>query len=268
MATKTQETIAKRLKEKREECKLTLDDVSKILGISTVTLHKYENLGILNIPIDKIEQLAELYKTNPTYIMGWSDVDNKSGNSRMDSLDIDVYNRYLSIVKGNERLKQIRERNEFTPLEFATMLDISVDELESFENGEQDIPLNVIKGLENIFHVPKEVWLIGDGISDETRDYIEIIAKNQKKEKEQVIFNCIIDLLKNDGYNIDIMKQGSDDEYWRITKYELPVDIVDIERDCLIDISVRVKEHLIDLLKCYEFGYKRHLFRKFDRLKF
>ena len=94
MATKTQETIAKRLKEKREECKLTLDDVSKILGISTVTLHKYENLGILNIPIDKIEQLAELYKTNPTYIMGWSDIDGKSGNSRMDSLDVRVYNRY------------------------------------------------------------------------------------------------------------------------------------------------------------------------------
>ena len=53
MATKTQETIAKRLKEKREECKLTLDDAASMAGISAVTLHKYENLGILNIPVDK-----------------------------------------------------------------------------------------------------------------------------------------------------------------------------------------------------------------------
>jgi prophage sa05, DNA-binding protein len=268
MATKTQEIIAKRLKEKREDSKLTLDDVSKIIGISTVTLHKYENLGILNIPVDKIEQLSNLYNTNPSYIMGWSDIDNKSGNSRMDSLDVRVYNRYLNIVRGNERLKQIRECNEFTPLEFATMLDISVDELELLENGEQDIPLNVIKGLENIFHVPKEVWLIGDGISDETRDYIEKIAENQKREKEEFIFNRILDLLKNDGYDIDIMRQGGKDEYWRITKYELPVDIVNIKKEILVDISVRVKNYLIDLLKAYEFGYKRNLEKRFDRLKF
>ncbi|EFG28246.1 helix-turn-helix domain-containing protein [Fusobacterium periodonticum] len=268
MATKTQEIIAKRLKEKREDSKLTLDDVSKIIGISTVTLHKYENLGILNIPVDKIEQLANLYNTNPSYIMGWSDIDNKSGNSRMDSLDVRVYNRYLNIIRGHERLKQIREHNEFTPLEFATMLDISVDELELLENGEQDIPLNVIKGLENIFHVPKEVWLIGDGISDETRDYIEKIAENQKREKEEFIFNCMLDLLKNDGYDIDIMKQGTAQEYWRITKYELPVDIVNIKKEKLIDISVRVKNYLIDLLKAYEFGYNRILEKRFDKLKF
>ena len=167
---------------------------------------------------------------------------------------------FITDIKGNERIKEIRKRNEFTPLEFATMLKITVEDLELIENGKKDIPLDVIKGLENIFHVPKEVWLIGDGISDETRGYIEKIAENQKREKEEFIFNCIIDLLKNDGYNIDIMRQGSDDEYWRITKYELPVDIV--------DISVRVKNHLIDLLKCYEFGYNRHLFRKAEKLKF
>ena len=268
MATKTQETIAKRLKEKREECKLTLDDAASMAGISAVTLHKYENLGILNIPVDKIERLANLYNTSPSYIVGWSDIDNKSGNSRMDSLDVREYNRYLNIIRGNERLKQIRERNDFTPFEFATMLNITMDELELLENGEQDISLDVIKGLENIFHVPKEVWLIGDGISDETRSYIEKIAENQKREKEEFIFNCMLDLLKNDGYDIDIMRQGSDDEYWRITKYELPVDIVDIKKEMLVDISVRVKNYLIDLLKAYEFGYNRTLQKRFDKLKF
>lgn len=266
--TKTQETIAKRLKEKRESCNLTLEDVSKILNISTVTLHKYENLGILNIPVDNIEKLADIYKTSPSYIMGWSDIDNKSGNSRMDSLDVRVYNRYLNIVRGNERLRQIRERNEFTPFEFATILGTTVDELELLENGEKDIPLDIIKGLENIFHVPKELWLVGDGISNETRAYIEKIAENQKKEKEEFIFNCMLDLLKNDGYDIDIMKQGTPQEYWRITKYELPVDILEIKKEILTELSLKAKEFYIDLLIAYSRGFGRKLERKWDRLNF
>lgn len=73
--SKTQRTIAKRLKEKREEKGFTLDDVAKKLNVSKVTLHKYENLIILNIPIDNIEKLAKLYHTTPKYIMGWTDND-------------------------------------------------------------------------------------------------------------------------------------------------------------------------------------------------
>lgn len=73
--TKTQETIARRLKEKREEKGLTLEEAAKHINVSKVTLHRYENLNILNIPSDKIEILAKLYETTPKYIMGWSDDD-------------------------------------------------------------------------------------------------------------------------------------------------------------------------------------------------
>ncbi|MCF2612885.1 helix-turn-helix domain-containing protein [Fusobacterium perfoetens] len=73
--TKTQETIARRLKEKREEKGFTLEEAAKHINVSKVTLHRYENLNILNIPSDKIETLAKLYGTTPKYIMGWSDDD-------------------------------------------------------------------------------------------------------------------------------------------------------------------------------------------------
>ena len=74
--TKTQETIAKRLKEKREEKGYTLEEAAKYINVSKVTLHRYENLTILNIPSDKIEILAKLYETTPKYIMGWDDEKN------------------------------------------------------------------------------------------------------------------------------------------------------------------------------------------------
>lgn len=73
--SKTQLTVAKRLKEKREENGLTLEEAAKHINVSKVTLHRYENLDILNIPSDKIEILAKLYGTTPKYIMGWSDDD-------------------------------------------------------------------------------------------------------------------------------------------------------------------------------------------------
>ncbi len=65
--------LAKRLKEKREMYGYSLQEVADKLGISKVTLHRYENLDITNIPSDKIEKLAEIYRTTPSYLMGWED---------------------------------------------------------------------------------------------------------------------------------------------------------------------------------------------------
>lgn len=81
--TKTQLTVAKRLKEKREEKGFTLEEAAKHINVSKVTLHRYENLDILNIPSDKIEILAKLYETTPKYIMGWSDEDGIASKEEM-----------------------------------------------------------------------------------------------------------------------------------------------------------------------------------------
>ena len=62
-----------KLKEKRIENGLTLEEAAKKLGVSKPTLHRYESGVISNIPSDKIEGLAEIYKTNPDYLMGWED---------------------------------------------------------------------------------------------------------------------------------------------------------------------------------------------------
>lgn len=80
--TKTQLTVAKRLKEKREENGYTLEEAAKHINVSKVTLHRYENLDILNIPSDKIETLAKLYKTTPKYIMGWDENSEKVDNEK------------------------------------------------------------------------------------------------------------------------------------------------------------------------------------------
>lgn len=62
---------AQRLKNLRTNAKLTLEEAGKLIGISKQNLFKYENGTITNIPIDKLEKLAEIYNTTPIEILGW-----------------------------------------------------------------------------------------------------------------------------------------------------------------------------------------------------
>lgn len=69
--TDAERAIARRLKELRISKGMSLDFASEKIGISKVTLYRYENLDIVNIPFGNIEKLAKLYGTIPEYIMGW-----------------------------------------------------------------------------------------------------------------------------------------------------------------------------------------------------
>lgn len=260
--TKTQEITAQRLKEKRTQCMMTLEEVSQKIDITPVTLHKYENLKVTNIPIEKLEQLAEVYNTTPAYLVGWTDDEYSNGQAKMQGHYISIYNDYLKIVNAKDRLIAIRERNEFTKSEFASALNISIEELFEYENGIKEISLDVIERIEEWFHVPKEVWLIGDGVSQTTKDYISNLAEKQKQEIETFIFEQMISILRKDGYNVEAKYQNTPKEYWRITNFFLPVDILDIKKSDLLDIMLSAKNIFIELLKSYGSGYTRQILKR------
>ena len=64
---------AEELKRLRLKHGLSLDEVAQKLNISKVTLSRYENTDITNIPMGNIEQLAKIYKTTPAHLMGWEE---------------------------------------------------------------------------------------------------------------------------------------------------------------------------------------------------
>lgn len=66
-------TIGERIKFLRERSGMSQVDFSDKIGISKQTQYKYENDLIMNIPINKIEAIANLVNVSPAYIMGWSD---------------------------------------------------------------------------------------------------------------------------------------------------------------------------------------------------
>lgn len=76
--------IKDRIKKLRQEKQMTLEEVSKIVGVSRQTIQKYENGIISNIPSDKIELLAKALDTTPAYIMGWEEEKQESRASLFD----------------------------------------------------------------------------------------------------------------------------------------------------------------------------------------
>lgn len=52
---------------------MTLDELSKVVGVTRQTLSRYETGVINNIPSDMIENIATALRTTPAQLMGWGE---------------------------------------------------------------------------------------------------------------------------------------------------------------------------------------------------
>lgn len=66
-------SIGKRIKEERIRLHLSQEDVAKAISSTKQAIYKYENEIVTNIPMDKIEKLAQLFHVSPAYLMGWEE---------------------------------------------------------------------------------------------------------------------------------------------------------------------------------------------------
>lgn len=71
-------TIGERIKARRKELGLTVDEVADLLGKNRATVYRYESSEIEKLPITILEPLAKALKTTPAYFMGWEDEGNEN----------------------------------------------------------------------------------------------------------------------------------------------------------------------------------------------
>lgn len=64
--------IGERIKKRREEIGLTLEEVGDYINVNKATVQRYES-GNIDIKRTIAIKLAEILQTTPAYIMGWSD---------------------------------------------------------------------------------------------------------------------------------------------------------------------------------------------------
>nr|DAJ75779.1 MAG TPA: helix-turn-helix domain protein [Caudoviricetes sp.] len=67
-------TIGRNINHARKLSGMTLEELSKHIGISRQTLSRYENGIIGNIPSDRIEKIAIALNVSPAQLMGWEEM--------------------------------------------------------------------------------------------------------------------------------------------------------------------------------------------------
>lgn len=74
-------TTGQNIKKYRLQRKMTLEQLSKEIGVSFQALSKYENDIVTNIPLERLELLCKVLKVKPQQLISWADDTNKSSIS-------------------------------------------------------------------------------------------------------------------------------------------------------------------------------------------
>lgn len=69
-------TIGERIKQRRKELGLSVDEVADRLGKNRATVYRYESNDIENFPVGTLEPIAKILETTPAKLMGWNSNDN------------------------------------------------------------------------------------------------------------------------------------------------------------------------------------------------
>lgn len=83
-------TLGERIKLAREISGLTQEELGKKCGTTKQTIYKYESGVITNIPLDRLEAIANAANTSATYLMGWDEKE-KTADDNTDGLQL-AYN--------------------------------------------------------------------------------------------------------------------------------------------------------------------------------
>ena len=95
-------TIGRNIYHARKLSGMTLEELSKHIGISRQTLSRYENGIIGNIPSDRIEKIAIALNVSPAQLMGWEEM---SGNPEEEYYTDPAVNEYAEQLRTNPNMR-------------------------------------------------------------------------------------------------------------------------------------------------------------------
>lgn len=133
--------VGTRIKERRTELNISVDELAKRLNKNRTTIYRYEKGDIENLPIDILDPLAKALETTPAYLMGWDTKHNKDDDT------------------VGELLRLMRTQRNMTVKEYSKEIGISPDDLREYESGEKYIPLSVIKTIAEYYRLSMESFM-------------------------------------------------------------------------------------------------------------
>lgn len=87
--------IGERIKARRKELGLSVDEVAKKLNKNRATVYRYESNDIENLPVNILEPLAIALNTTPANLMGWDEeIKNNSQDNNLSKEETILLNNY------------------------------------------------------------------------------------------------------------------------------------------------------------------------------
>ena len=81
-------TVGNRIKNRRIELGLTVDQLADIIGVNRATIYRYESEAIQNMGVDVLIPIAKALRTDPAWLMGWTNPDGSKEGSLEDELQV------------------------------------------------------------------------------------------------------------------------------------------------------------------------------------
>ena len=244
--------IGSRIKNRRIQLELSVDDVAEQLGKNRATVYRYENNDIENLPTTVLEPLAKILKTTPAYLMGWTDeqILNDKPDSYHDIINFvkkfipennDERKKTLHIVRRNIHLVISEDRNIY-------------NEIQKGQNFHQDVWSECEKGnyvplIENILFLSMHSDISIEDFFSATKIQKKYISEKQIKyycmnPAPSVNDNEILEDISRDisvDYSVDLTddmqillevfkKANSDSRYLELFKVIAKTESSDIEK--------------------------------------
>lgn len=91
--------VGRRIKERREQLGLSVDDLAKMISKNRATVYRYENGEIEKLPLNVLEPIAKALQCSPAYLMGWDEELEKEKPEMLEDLD----GVYLSLAQEAQK---------------------------------------------------------------------------------------------------------------------------------------------------------------------
>ena len=107
-------TLGEKVKLKREELNLSQEELAEKMNYKSKTsIHKIE-VGITDLPLSKVKELAAVLKTTPAYLMGWEEDNSQEKENNIFSQLTDEELAKLEKFKNMSTVMFMNEGNDIS----------------------------------------------------------------------------------------------------------------------------------------------------------
>ncbi len=213
--------IGKRIKQKRLELGLTIDELAKKLNKNRATVYRYENNDINMFPLSVLSDLAKVLNVSPAYLMGWEDCPFQL--REMAEREIEKRETMIPIESLSIRLGQALKNKNIEIFDLSQRTSISETALNRYLSGCMHPSDDDVWLICRALGISQD-WLMGYDVPMDAKHYSKSYELSAEEE-------CIIAIFRN------LNKSGQDRlleysmELKEIAKYVLKSSTEHIKKD-------------------------------------